>query len=76
MRAGFQYIRVRRGLRRCWGSTWASTSSQRCSSASGPVPGWVFLFTAIAVTDMSLAGYLYRAVRNVESDRVLVSAER
>jgi len=25
---------------------------------------------------MSLAGYLYRAVRNVESDRVLVSAER
>ena len=38
--------------------------------------GVMFLFTAVAGTAMSLAGYLFRAVRNVESDGVLVSGER
>jgi hypothetical protein len=32
--------------------------------------GVMFLFTAVAGTAMSLAGYLFRAVRNVESDGV------
>jgi len=38
--------------------------------------GVMFLFTAVAGTAMSLVGYLFRAVRNVESDGVLVSGER
>jgi len=38
--------------------------------------GVMFLFTAVAGTAMSLAGYLVRAVRNVESDGVLVSGGR
>ena len=38
--------------------------------------GVMFLFTAVAGTAMSLAGYLFRAVRDVESDGVSVSGER
>ena len=37
--------------------------------------GVMFLFTAIAGTAMSLAGYLFPAVRNVESDGVSVSRQ-
>jgi hypothetical protein len=38
--------------------------------------GVMFLFTAVAGTAMSLAGYLFRGVRDLESDSVLVSGER